>query len=68
MKVVQRKPVKEEKKAQIPMWVPAWIKAELGFERPGEEEWFIGEDDNGERFGGLRKIGEEKKGEEGKGE
>lgn len=71
MKVLQRKPVREEKKPQIPMWVPAWVKRELGFKRPGDEEWFIGEDDNGERFGGLRRRipkkegeGEEKTGEE----
>ena len=70
MKVVQRKPAREEKKPQIPMWVPAWIKRELGLESVEECDWFIGEDDNGKRFAGLQRIqkkegeeGEEKKGE-----
>ena len=71
MKVLQRKPVREEKKPQIPMWVPAWIKRELGLESAEECDWFIGEDDEGKRFGGLHRIpkkeeeGEEKMGEDG---
>ena len=63
MKVVQRKPGREEKKPQMPMWVPAWVKRELGF-GPGDDcDWFIGEDDKGERFAGLRRIPKEKEGE-----
>ena len=64
MKVLQRKPVREEKKPQTPMWVPAWVKRELDFGPGDESEWFIGEDDNGKRFGGLsRRIPKEKEGE-----
>jgi len=77
MKVVQSKPEKPGKKPQIPMWVPAWVKNELGF-KPGDEPiWFIGEDDDGKKFGGVfrrargekaeggeKEGGEEKKGEE----
>ena len=67
MKVVQRKPAREEKKPQIPMWVPAWIKRELGLESAEECDWFIGEDDKGKRFAGLQRIPKkegEDKGEE----
>ena len=68
MKVVQRKAVRKEKKPQVPMWVPAWVKRELSIGPRDESDWFIGEDDNGERFAGLRRIPKEKEGEEEKGE
>ena len=69
MKVVHRKPVREGKKPQMPMWVPAWIKNELGFLPGDEADWFIGEDDNGVKFGGVQRIpkreGEEEEKREG---
>ena len=64
MRVVQRIPVREEKKPQMPMWVPAWIKDAMGFKSIEEAEWFIGEDDNGKPFGGVQRI-QKKEGEEG---
>ena len=68
MKVLQRKPVREEKEPQMPMWVPAWVKRGVGFTHGDESEWYIMEDDDGTKFGALRRIPKEKEGEEKKGE
>ncbi|GAI66334.1 unnamed protein product [marine sediment metagenome] len=55
MRVIERKHV-QEVKVRVTITVPAWIIRDLGFQPGDERDWFMMEDDKGEKMGALRRI------------